>query len=95
VTATPGFSTIFGTGPAAAHAAAIGALMLEKNPLLTAAKARSVFAATALDIEAAGVDRDSGVGIVMADAAVAAASGVIFADGFESGNTSAWQAAVP
>lgn len=96
-TATPGFSVIFGTSPAAAHAGAIAALMLEKNPDLTPAQARSVFAATALDIEAAGVDRDSGVGIVMADEAVAntpSLSVLIFTDGFESGNTSAWATVV-
>jgi hypothetical protein len=89
-TATPGFNPFFGTSAAAPHAAAIGALMLEANPTLTPDGVRAIFESTALDIETPGVDRDSGVGIVMADTAVGAAAGLIFADGFESGDTSAW-----
>jgi subtilisin family serine protease len=97
-TATPGFDPFFGTSAAAPHAAAIAALMLDKNPTLTPAQVRSIFNATALDIEAAGADRDSGVGIVMADSAVAGTPELvplIFTDGFESGNTFAWSLTVP
>lgn len=93
-TATPGFNPFFGTSAAAPHAAAIGALMLDANPSLTPDAVRTIFESTAFDIEAPGVDRDSGVGIIMADAAVAAAGSNIFSDGFEPGNTNAWSSTV-
>lgn len=73
-TATPGFFTFCGTSAAAPHAAALAALMLEGDPSLGSAGVRSIFSATALDIEAPGVDRDSGVGIVDALAAQQIAS---------------------
>jgi hypothetical protein len=66
-TSVPGFSPFFGTSAAAPHAAAIAALIKSINPALTPAQVRSVMISTALDIEAAGFDRDSGWGIVMAD----------------------------
>lgn len=73
-TATPGFNPFFGTSAAAPHAAAIAALMWSYNRALTPAQIRAALTGTALDIEAAGVDRDSGVGIVMAPAAIQALS---------------------
>ena len=72
-TATPGFSRFCGTSAAAPHAAAIGALMLEAAggpDQVTLAQLRTAMTGAALDIEAAGVDRDSGAGIVMAPGAV-------------------------
>ena len=72
-TATPGFSPFCGTSAAAPHAAAIGALMLEAAggpDQVTLAQLRMAMTGAALDIEATGVDRDSGAGIVMAPAAV-------------------------
>ncbi len=74
-TATPGFSRFCGTSAAAAHAAAIAALMLEaaSGPgHVTLAELREAMAGAALDIEATGVDRDSGAGIVMTPGAVTA-----------------------
>jgi hypothetical protein len=68
-TATPGFSPFFGTSAAAPHAAAIAALILESSEL-TPSGLDQVLAATALDIEAPGFDRDSGHGIVDALSAV-------------------------
>jgi hypothetical protein len=66
-TSTPGFGVFCGTSAAAPHAAAIAGLLLERgfapNAVLDAMKS------TALDIEAPGTDRDSGVGIVDAFAA--------------------------
>lgn len=69
-TATPGFLPFFGTSAAAPHAAAIGALVLQRDPTLTPAAVRALYAATALDIEAPGPDHDSGVGVIDAFAAL-------------------------
>lgn len=71
-TSTPGYSPFPGTSAAAPHAAAIAALAWSAKPTATAAAVKAALFASALDIEAAGVDRDSGVGIVMADASVRA-----------------------
>lgn len=67
-TATPGFNPFYGTSAAAPHAAAISALMLSAKPDLTISNARQIFSDTALDIESVNWDRDSGNGIIMADA---------------------------
>jgi hypothetical protein len=64
--AIPGFNPFFGTSAAAPHAAAIAALLLSFSPTPTPAQIRAALNASALDIEAAGFDRDSGAGIVMA-----------------------------
>jgi hypothetical protein len=73
VTGVGGFpSPFFGTSAAAPHAAAIAALVKAANPALTAAQIRAILTTTAIDIQAPGVDRDSGAGIVMAQAAVGA-----------------------
>jgi subtilisin family serine protease len=63
-TATPGFSTFCGTSAAAPHAAAIAALLLDVKPGSTPTEIRAALASGAVDIEAAGPDRDSGAGIV-------------------------------
>ena len=83
-TATPGFSTFCGTSSAAPHAAAIAALMLEAaggpNQVTLAQLRTGMTTGTAvLDIEATGVDRDSGAGIVMAPGSVDAVD-VVAAD---------------
>lgn len=69
-TLTPGFNPFYGTSAAAPHAAAIGALMLSRNPYLTLSKVRQILQQSVLDIEAPGWDRDSGYGILMADKAL-------------------------
>ena len=74
-TSTPGFQRFVGTSAAAPHAAALGALMLEAagGPRRVGGSGlRDALAGAALDIEAPGADRDSGAGIPMAPAAVAA-----------------------
>ena len=74
-TATPGFGDFHGTSAAAPHAAAIAALMVQAvgGPRrITPSELQRTLAAVALDIEAPGADRDSGAGILMAPAAVAA-----------------------
>lgn len=69
-TATSGFNPFFGTSAAAPHAAAIAALAWSGNTSFTASQVRQALTSTALDIEAAGVDRDSGAGLLDAYAAV-------------------------
>jgi hypothetical protein len=63
----------FGTSAAAPHAGAIAALVKSSNLTLTPAQIRAALIASAIDIEAPGVDRDSGAGIIMADTALQAA----------------------
>ncbi len=46
--------------------------MKAANPSLSASQIRSILTSTAIDIQAPGVDRDSGAGIIMARSAVAA-----------------------
>ena len=67
-TNVPGFESFFGTSAAAPNAAGIAALMLQANRDLTPAQVREIFAETAIDIEAPGIDPNSGYGIVMATA---------------------------
>jgi hypothetical protein len=69
-TATPGFATFYGTSAAAPHAGAIAALVKSVNPSFTQAQIRSFLVGSAIDIEGAGTDRDSGVGIIDAFTAV-------------------------
>src|SRR5262249_54791358 len=65
VTGVGGFgSPFFGTSAAAPHAAAIAAL-IKSAGAFTNGQIKNAMNSTAIDIEAAGVDRDSGVGIVM------------------------------
>lgn len=68
------FAPFYGTSAAAPHAAAIAALLRSYNKQLTPAEIRTALTSTALDIMAAGVDRDSGAGIVMALPALQAVS---------------------
>ena len=85
-TATPGFSPFYGTSAAAPHAAAIAALLKSKLPSITPAQVRDALTSTAIDIQAAGIDRDTGAGIVMPYPALiyaGAQTDLIFADGFE------------
>src|SRR6266404_3226671 len=72
-TSVRGFAPFFGTSAAAPHAAAIAALLKSYNPSLRTGQIRQILTGSALDIEAAGVDRDSGSGIVMALQALEAA----------------------
>ncbi|HKX27725.1 MAG TPA: proprotein convertase P-domain-containing protein [Blastocatellia bacterium] len=69
-TTVPGFEQFFGTSAAAPHAAAIAALLKSAKPRLTPGRIRQALVQTAMDIEAAGNDRDSGVGIIDAFAAL-------------------------
>jgi uncharacterized repeat protein (TIGR01451 family) len=75
-TAAPGFDPFYGTSAAAPHAAAIAALLKSAVPAATPAQIRTALETSAIDIETAGVDRDTGAGIVMAEAALAALGAV-------------------
>jgi hypothetical protein len=66
-----GFSPFCGTSAAAPHAAAIAALVMSTKPSPTASQVSAALVASAVDIQAPGIDRDSGAGIVMANTAVA------------------------
>ena len=73
VTGVGGFpSTFFGTSAAAPHAAAIAGLLKSANPSFTPEQIRAALTGSAIDIEAPGVDRDSGAGIIDAFAALQA-----------------------
>jgi hypothetical protein len=60
----------YGTSAAAPHAAAIAALVWSRDVRQSAAQVKADLVASAIDIMGTGVDRDSGAGILMADAAV-------------------------
>jgi len=68
--AASGLNPFFGTSAAAPHAAAIAALLKSGKPTLTPGQMRQFLTSSALDIEAANRDRDSGFGIVDAMAAL-------------------------
>jgi subtilisin-like proprotein convertase family protein len=65
-----GLNPFFGTSAAAPHAGAVAALLKSAVPTATNAKIRTALTTTALDIEGAGTDRNSGRGIVTAFAAL-------------------------
>ncbi len=67
VTGVGGFGSPFlGTSASAPHAGAIAALLKAGAPAATNDQIRAALVASAIDIEAPGVDRDSGAGIIMA-----------------------------
>ena len=65
VTTPAGYSPFFGTSAAAPHAAAIAALLRQKHPTAGLRALTQALAASAIDIDAPGVDAPTGVGIVM------------------------------
>lgn len=84
-TATPGFGTFCGTSAAAPHAGALAALLLQLGAPVGAGPDEVVAAllGTALDIEAPGDDRDSGAGLLTAEAAALALGPVQCANGID------------
>ncbi len=83
--AAPGFLPFFGTSAAAPHAGAIAALLKSAVPSITADGIREALVGSAIDIEAPGVDRDTGAGVVMALPALqrAGATGLLGAEPME------------
>jgi Subtilase family/FG-GAP-like repeat len=71
-TTAPGFNPFFGTSAAAPQAGAIAAVLKSASPTSTNAQILNALTSSALDIEAPGVDRDSGAGIIMPLRALAA-----------------------
>jgi PKD repeat protein len=69
-----GIDDFFGTSAAAPHAAGVAALMLQVDPTLTPAQIKAVLESSALDMNTAGFDYDSGYGLIQADAAIAGLS---------------------
>ncbi len=65
-----GLNPFFGTSAAAPHVGAVAALAKSAVPTATSAQIRAALTATALDIEAAGRDRDAGAGIAWAPGAL-------------------------
>lgn len=65
------FPNFFGTSAAAPHAAAVAALLLQARPSLTPAQILAAMQTTAIDMGTAGVDNDSGAGLIQADRALA------------------------
>lgn len=64
-TTTPGFIPFFGTSAAAPHAGALMALLKQASPGATRTQLYNAMINSAIDIEAPGVDRDSGYGVFM------------------------------
>ncbi len=63
--------------------------MPSANPGLTVDQLESLLFAAASDMGPAGPDNQYGYGLMNVDA------GLLFADGFESGDTAAWSTTVP
>ena len=77
-TTVPGFGSFYGTSAAAPTAAAVGALVLDENPLLNPSDIANILADTATPVAGAAVL--TGAGLVNADLAVGAAATLTFTE---------------
>ena len=64
------FPNFFGTSAAAPHAAAVAALMLQTQPNATPAQIYQAIRDNALDMDIAGIDNNTGSGLIQADEAL-------------------------
>jgi PKD repeat protein len=67
-----GIDDFFGTSAAAPHAAGIAALLLQAQPGSTPQQLNAALQGSAIDMNLAGFDHDSGYGLIQANAAIAA-----------------------
>lgn len=81
------FPNFFGTSAAAPHAAAVAALMLQKNPNLTPEQLYGILEDTAIDMATSGPDIETGHGLINAYAAIAATPAVSGGGGGDGGST--------
>jgi subtilisin family serine protease len=84
-----GGTGFFGTSASCPHVAGGAALLLSANPGLTVDQLETLLLAGATDMGAAGPDNQYGYGLMNLEI------GPLFADGFESGDTTAWSATTP
>ena len=94
------YPNFFGTSASAAAAAGVAALVLQAAPTATPAQVDAALQSTAIDMGTAGVDAQTGYGLIQADAAVAAAvnattgtiTGTVFLDANGNGTLDAGEA---
>jgi Ca2+-binding RTX toxin-like protein len=65
-----GFPNFFGTSAAAPHAAAVAGLLKQAKPNATPTQIYAALEQSAIDMKTPGFDRDSGFGLIQADAAL-------------------------
>ena len=94
------YPKFFGTSASAAAAAGVAALVIQAAATATPAQVDSALQSTAIDMGTAGVDAQTGYGLIQADAAVAAAvnattgtiTGTVFLDANGNGTLDAGEA---
>ncbi len=76
-TDSDGYPNFVGTSAAAASAAGVAALLLQKDPSLTPAQVDAALQNTAIDMSTAGYDYSTGFGLIQANAAIASVVGSV------------------